>query len=111
MSSISTADKEKRSSGSRKAERVEWTRFSCHDFIDNQVRLRLFVLAYNPKDILWQAKPPRAIRSKRASSSGRPTMSSSTAPENRRSSPGRSLLLRHAKLPTVTSVEENTTST
>jgi hypothetical protein len=26
---------------------VKWTRLSCHDFVDNQVRLRLFVLAYN----------------------------------------------------------------
>jgi hypothetical protein len=26
---------------------VNWTRLSCHDFIDNQVRLQLFVLAYN----------------------------------------------------------------
>jgi len=26
---------------------VKWTRLSCHDFADNQVRLQLFVLAYN----------------------------------------------------------------
>jgi hypothetical protein len=26
---------------------VNWTRLSCHDFIDNQVRLQLFALAYN----------------------------------------------------------------
>jgi hypothetical protein len=26
---------------------VKWTRLSCHDFVDNQVRLHLFVLAYN----------------------------------------------------------------
>jgi hypothetical protein len=26
---------------------VKWTRLSCHDFVDNQVRLQLFVLAYN----------------------------------------------------------------
>jgi hypothetical protein len=24
---------------------VKWTRLSCHDFVDNQVRLHLFVLA------------------------------------------------------------------
>jgi hypothetical protein len=26
---------------------VKWTRLSCHDFLDNQVRLQLFALAYN----------------------------------------------------------------
>src|ERR1035437_2783464 len=26
---------------------VNWTRLLCHDFVDNQVRLQLFVLAYN----------------------------------------------------------------
>ena len=26
---------------------LNWTRLSCHDFDDNQVRLQLFVLAYN----------------------------------------------------------------
>jgi hypothetical protein len=26
---------------------VQWTRLSCHDFVDNPVRLQLFVLAYN----------------------------------------------------------------
>ena len=27
---------------------VKWTRLSGHDFVDNQVRLHLFVLAYPP---------------------------------------------------------------
>ena len=26
---------------------VKWTRLSCHDFVDKQVRLQLFALAYN----------------------------------------------------------------
>ena len=26
---------------------LNWTRLSCHDFVDNQVRLQLFSLAYN----------------------------------------------------------------
>jgi len=26
---------------------VKWTKLSCHDFVDNQVRLQLFALAYN----------------------------------------------------------------
>jgi DDE family transposase len=25
---------------------LNWTRLSCHDFVDNQVRLQLFILAY-----------------------------------------------------------------
>jgi hypothetical protein len=34
---------------------VKWTRLSCHDFVDNQVRLQLFVLAYNLGNFLRQA--------------------------------------------------------
>lgn len=34
---------------------VRWTRLSCHDFVDNQVRLLLFVLAYNMGNFLCQA--------------------------------------------------------
>ena len=41
---------------------VNWTRLSCHDFIDNQVRLQLFVLAYNLGNFLRQAVLPRAVR-------------------------------------------------
>jgi len=26
---------------------VNWTRLSCHDFVDNQVRLQLFALVYD----------------------------------------------------------------
>ena len=26
---------------------VTWTRLNCHDFADNQVRLRVFALAYS----------------------------------------------------------------
>jgi len=26
---------------------VKWTKLSCHDFVDNPVRLQLFALAYN----------------------------------------------------------------
>jgi hypothetical protein len=35
---------------------------SCHDFVDNQVRLQLFVLAYNLGNFLRQAVLPRAVR-------------------------------------------------
>ena len=34
---------------------IKWTRLSCHDFVDNQVRLQLFVLAYNLGNFLRQA--------------------------------------------------------
>ena len=40
---------------------VKWTRLSCHDFVDNQVRLHLFVLAYNLGNFLRQAVLPRAV--------------------------------------------------
>jgi hypothetical protein len=38
------------------------TRLSCHDFVDNQVRLQLFVLAYNLGNFLRQSVPPKAMR-------------------------------------------------
>jgi len=41
---------------------VKWTRLSCHDFVDNRVRLQLFVLAYNLGNFLRQAVLPRAVR-------------------------------------------------
>jgi len=41
---------------------VKWTRLSCHDFVDNQVRLQLFVLAYNLGNFLRQAVLPRVVR-------------------------------------------------
>src|ERR1700723_575819 len=41
---------------------VKWTRLSYHDFVDNQVRLHLFVLAYNLGKFLQQAVLPQAVR-------------------------------------------------
>ena len=41
---------------------VKWTRLSCHDFVDNEVRLQLFVLAYNLGNFLRQAVLPRSVR-------------------------------------------------
>ena len=41
---------------------LKWTRLSCHDFVDNQVRLQLFVLAYNPGNFLCQTVLPWAVR-------------------------------------------------
>jgi hypothetical protein len=41
---------------------VNWTRLSCHDFVDNQVRLQLFVLAYNLGNFLRQAVLPKTVR-------------------------------------------------
>src|SRR5277367_3636215 len=40
---------------------VRWTRLSCHDFVDNEVRLLLFVLAYNLGNYLRQAVLPRCV--------------------------------------------------
>jgi hypothetical protein len=41
---------------------VRWTRLSCHNFVDNQVRLLLFVLAYNLGNFLRQTVLPRSVR-------------------------------------------------
>ena len=41
---------------------VKWTRLSYQDFVDNQVRLQLFVLAYNLGNFLRQAVLPPAVR-------------------------------------------------
>ena len=41
---------------------VTWTRLSCHDFVDNEVRLHLFALAYNLGNFLRQAVLPPAVR-------------------------------------------------
>jgi hypothetical protein len=39
---------------------VKWTKLSCHDFVDNQVRLQLFTLAYNLGNFLRRlVLPPR----------------------------------------------------
>ena len=41
---------------------VKWTRLSCHDFVDNQVRLQLFVRAYNLGNFLRQSVLPQTVR-------------------------------------------------
>ena len=41
---------------------VKWTRLSCHDFVDNQVRLQLFALAYNLGNFLRRLALPRAVK-------------------------------------------------
>lgn len=41
---------------------VRWTRLSCHDFMDNRVRLFLFILAYNLGNFLRQMVLPRSVR-------------------------------------------------
>ena len=40
---------------------MNWTRLSCHDFADNQVRLQLFALAYNLDNFLRRLALPRSI--------------------------------------------------
>ena len=41
---------------------VKWTRLSCHDFVDNQVRLQLFALAYNLGNFLRRLVLPKGVK-------------------------------------------------
>ncbi len=41
---------------------VKWTRLSCHDFVDNQVRLQLFALAYNLGNFLRRLALPGSVK-------------------------------------------------
>ena len=41
---------------------LNWTRLSCHDFVDNQVRLQLFALAYNLGNFLRRLVLPKPVR-------------------------------------------------
>ena len=41
---------------------MKWTRLSCHDFVDNQVRLQLFALAYNLGNFLRRVPLPQGVR-------------------------------------------------
>jgi len=41
---------------------VKWTKLSCHDFVDNQVRLQLFALAYNLGNFLRRLALPHSVK-------------------------------------------------
>ncbi len=41
---------------------IQWTRLSCHDFDDNQVRLQLFAMAYNIGNFLRRLALPKSIK-------------------------------------------------
>ncbi len=41
---------------------LHWTRLSCHRFVANQVRLALFVLAYNLGNFLRRLALPGSVR-------------------------------------------------
>jgi len=41
---------------------VKWTRLSCHDFGDNQVRLQLFALAHDLGDFLRRLALPGLVK-------------------------------------------------
>jgi len=41
---------------------LNWTRLSCHDFLDNQVRLQLFTLAYNLGNFLRRLALPKSVK-------------------------------------------------
>ena len=40
---------------------VNWPRLSCHDFVDNQVRLQLHALAYNLGNFLRRLSLPNRV--------------------------------------------------
>jgi hypothetical protein len=41
---------------------LNWTQLSCHDFVDNQVRLQLFAIAYNLGNSLRRLALPKKIK-------------------------------------------------
>jgi len=41
---------------------LNWTRLSCHRFDANQVRLQLFILAYNLGNLLHRLALPKAVK-------------------------------------------------
>ena len=41
---------------------MKWARLSCHDFVDNQIRLQLFVLAHNLGNFLRRLALPRSVK-------------------------------------------------
>ena len=41
---------------------LNWTRLSCHRFVANQVRLALFILAYNLGNLLRRLCLPKAVK-------------------------------------------------
>ncbi len=41
---------------------LNWTRLSCHDFVDNQVRLQLFAQAYNLGNFLRRLALPASVK-------------------------------------------------
>ncbi len=41
---------------------MKWTKLSCHDFVDNQVRLQLFALAYNLGNFLRRLVLPAPVK-------------------------------------------------
>jgi Transposase DDE domain group 1 len=41
---------------------LKWTRLSCHRFVANQVRLQLFILAYNLGNFLRRLTRPKVVK-------------------------------------------------
>ena len=41
---------------------MKWTRLSCHRFVANQVRLQLFILAYNLGNFLRRLTGPKVVK-------------------------------------------------
>lgn len=42
--------------------RVRWTRFSCHDLADQQIRSQLFVLGHDLRNFLRRPAVPRSVK-------------------------------------------------
>lgn len=60
---ISTTGAGRPSSGSKEGKyALNWTRLSCHRFVANQVRLWLFVMAYNQGNLLRRLPLPKTIK-------------------------------------------------
>jgi hypothetical protein len=57
---------------------LNWTRLSCHRFVANQVRLALFVLAYNLGNFLRRLGLPKAIKDHNGAALARQTASIAT---------------------------------
>ena len=53
---------------------MKWTKLSCHDFVDNQVRLHLFALAYNLGNFLRRLALPRSVKHWSLTTLKRPTV-------------------------------------
>ena len=69
---------------------LNWTRLSCHRFVANQVRLALFILAYNLGNLLRRLCLGKEIYERETLPQVEPTTSVSTSPSTLRQGTGAS---------------------